>query len=137
MPYISQVAAGRRKLLKIFGNSYDTSDGTGSRDYIHVLDLANAHLKALKNLSKFKDFEIFNIGCGSGVTVLNLVNAFEKATKVSINYEFAPKRDGDLGAFWADSSRSNKLLNWKPEFDIDRMCIDTWRWQQNNLDGYK
>jgi UDP-glucose 4-epimerase len=136
MPYISQVAAGRRKILKIFRNNYETNDGTCSRDYIHVVDLANAHNKALKSLVKIKKFEILNIGSGSGVSVLDLVKAFESATGIPINFEFAPRREGALASFWADSSRANKLLNWKPLLTIDRMCIDAWRWQKNNLDGY-
>ena len=136
MPYIAQVAIGRRETLNIFGNDYDTSDGTGERDYIHVVDLANAHMKALHAQSIIKPFEILNIGCGLGVTVLELIKAFEKISGVSIKYQFASRRKGDLPKFWADTSHASNLIDWKPKFNIEKMCEDTWRWQKSNLNGY-
>jgi UDP-glucose 4-epimerase len=136
MPYISQVAVGKKKFLKIFGNDYETSDGTGLRDYIHVLDLANAHLKALERPRLIEDFEILNIGCGHGETVLGLIKKFERASGKLIDYEFAPRRSGDLPAFWANSTKANKLLDWKAKLTITQMCEDTWRWQSKNLNGY-
>jgi len=136
MPYIAQVAIGRRETLNIFGNDYDTSDGTGERDYIHVVDLANAHMKALHAQSIIKPFEILNSGCGLGVTVLELIKAFEKISGVSIKYQFASRRKGDLPKFWADTSHASNLIDWKPKFNIEKMCEDTWRWQKSNLNGY-
>tara|TARA_B100000780_G_scaffold188960_1_gene132877 strand:+ start:631 stop:1641 length:1011 start_codon:yes stop_codon:yes gene_type:complete len=137
MPYIAQVAVGQRNFLKIFGNTYKTKDGTGLRDYIHVVDLATAHIKALNMISKLNSFEILNIGRGQGITVLELVRAFEKASGVSIKYKFEDCRQGDLPSFWADSSRAEKLLDWKPQLEVDQMCKDTWRWHKNNPTGYK
>jgi UDP-glucose 4-epimerase len=136
MPYISQVAIGDRKFLKIFGNDYETSDGTGLRDYIHVHDLANAHLKALQRQSLLKDFEVINIGIGHGETVLGLIEKFEQASGKVINFKTAPRRAGDLPAFWSDSSKAKKLLDWEAERTITQMCEDSWRWQSNNLYGY-
>jgi UDP-glucose 4-epimerase len=131
MPYIAQVADGRRKHLNIFGNDYDTSDGTCARDYIHVVDLADAHIKALHFQPKLKSFEVLNIGNGEGITVLELLNSFQRATGVSIKYQVAPRRDGDLPAFWADTSLAFEKLGWRPQFTIDQMCKDTWHWQKN------
>ena len=136
MPYIAQVAVGRREFLNIFGNDYDTSDGTGERDYIHVVDLANAHIKALDAQSSIKSFEILNIGCGLGVTVLELIKSFEKISGVSIQYKFAPRRKGDLAKFRADTTYASNLIDWKPKFNIEKMCEDTWRWHKLNLSGY-
>jgi len=136
MPYIAQVAVGRRETLNIFGNDYDTSDGTGERDYIHVVDLANAHMKALHAQSIIKPFEILNIGCGLGITVLELIKAFEKISGVSIKYQFASRRKGDLPKFWADTTYASNLIDWNPKFGIEKMCQDTWRWQKSNLNGY-
>jgi UDP-glucose 4-epimerase len=136
MPFIAQVAAGRRKVLQIFGNDYETKDGTGLRDYIHVVDLADAHIKALHCQQKLDPFEVINVGSGSGFTVLELVKSFERVSGVSVNYKFSPRRDGDLSAVWADASLAFEKLAWKPQFTIDQMCEDTWRWHQNNPIGY-
>jgi UDP-glucose 4-epimerase len=137
MPYIAQVAVGRRDFLKIYGKDYQTIDGTASRDYIHIMDLANAHVKALVRSIDSKSLEIFNIGRGEGVTVLELVKAFEKVSGVTIKYKYEACRQGDLPTFWADSSCANKILNWQPSLDVVEMCKDTWRWQNNNLNGYE
>ena len=135
MPYIAQVADGRRDHLNIFGNDYDTSDGTGARDYIHVVDLALAHIGAL-NQSKLDKFEILNIGGGKSTTVLELIKSFEDTSGVSIKFKYLPYRDGDLAAFWANSSKSFKKMSWKPERNIKKICEDTWRWHKLNPTGY-
>ena len=135
MPYIAQVADGRREYLNIFGNDYDTADGTGARDYIHVVDLALAHTSAL-NQNKLDRFEVFNIGAGKSTTVLELVSKFEDITGVPIKFKYLPRRDGDLAAFWADSSKAFKRMSWKPERNIKKICEDTWRWHKNNPIGY-
>ena len=131
MPYIAQVADGRLNHLNIFGNDYDTSDGTGARDYIHVVDLADAHIKALHCQLKLDSFEVLNIGNGEGITVLELLSSFQRATGVSIKYKVSSRRDGDLPAFWADTSLAFEKLAWRPQFTIDQMCKDTWHWQKN------
>ena len=136
MPFISQVASGRREFVQIFGSDYETIDGTGSRDYVHVLDLANAHLKALQFCDRIQNFNILNIGNGNGTTVLELIKSFERVSGNKINYKFLPRRPGDLPAFWANCSSASTLLNWKPRFSIDEMCEDTWRWQNENVNGY-
>jgi UDP-glucose 4-epimerase len=137
MPFIAQVAIGRQDCLKVFGNEYQTKDGTGSRDYIHVMDLANAHLMAVQNQLKLNPFNIINIGCGESITVLELIEIFENVTGKSINYEFAPSRSGDISSSWADASQAFHLIGWKPKYTIKQMCEDTWRWQVNNPNGYK
>ena len=133
MPYIAQVADGRREHLNIFGNDYETADGTGARDYIHVVDLAHAHLKALQKQIKLNPFEVLNIGRGEGTSVLDLIKNFEQASGVSIKYEYATRREGDLPAFWADASLALKLLGWRSKLTVEQMCIDTWRWQNTKL----
>jgi len=135
MPFIAQVAAGRRKHLNIFGNDYETADGTGVRDYIHVVDLALAHTSAL-NKNELNNFEILNIGGGKGTTVLELVSKFEDISGVPINFKYLPRRKGDLAAFWADSSRAYLKMSWKPERNIKRICEDTLRWNKLNPTGY-
>ena len=135
MPYIAQVADGRREYLNIFGNDYDTSDGTGSRDYIHVVDLALAHIAAL-NQKKLNKFEILNIGGGKGTTVFELLKIFEEISGKLIKFKYFPRRDGDLAAFWADSSKAFEMMNWQPERDINMICEDTWRWHKLNPTGY-
>jgi UDP-glucose 4-epimerase len=137
MPFIAQVANGRRDHLNIFGSDYDTLDGTGARDYIHIVDLADAHIKALHCQPNLDTFEVLNIGNGEGINVLELVNSFQHATGVSIKYHLCPRRDGDLPAFWANASLAFERLAWKPQFTIDQMCKDTWHWQKNNTTGYK
>ena len=135
MPYIAQVADGRREHLNIFGNDYETADGTGARDYIHVVDLALAHIVAL-NQSKLDKFEILNIGGGKSTTVLELIKSFEETSGVTIKFKYSPRRDGDLAAFWADSSKAFEKMNWKPERNIKKICEDTWRWHKLNPSGY-
>ena len=135
MPYIAQVAAGRREHLNIFGNDYDTSDGTGARDYIHVVDLALAHTSAL-NQNKLNNFEILNIGGGKGTTVFELIKEFEETCGVSIKFKYLPRREGDLGAFWADSSKAFETMGWKAKRNIKNICEDTWGWHKHNSNGY-
>jgi len=136
MPYIAQVADGRREHLNIFGNNYDTSDGTGARDYIHVVDLALAHIVAL-NQNKLNKFDVLNIGGGKSTTVLEILKSFEDTSGVSIRFKYLPRRDGDLAVFWADTSKAFKKMNWQAEIDIKKICEDTWRWHKNNPIGYQ
>lgn len=137
MPYIAQVAVGRREHLTIFGNDYDTPDGTCRRDYIHVCDLANGHLKAVEYCVQHKGTSVFNLGTGVPYSVLDIVNAFEKVNGIKIKYEFGPRRAGDLPQFWADSEKAQKILGWKTTRTLEDMCRDTWRWQSNNANGYE
>ena len=136
MPYIAQVAVGRRDSLAIFGNDYPTEDGTGVRDYIHVVDLADGHLAALNVMTNKPGVHIYNLGAGVGYSVLQVVNAFSKACGKPVNYHFAPRRAGDLAAYWADSTRADKDLNWRVTRTLDDMAQDTWRWQSQNPQGY-
>ena len=136
MPYISQVAVGKLDYLGIFGNDYETKDGTGVRDYIHVVDLALGHIKALKKLETEKGVLIYNLGTGVGYSVLDMVKAFEKATNMEIKYEFKPRRVGDIAKCYADPSKAEKELGWKAERNLEQMCADTWKWQTNNPNGY-
>ena len=136
MPFISQVAVGRREFLSVFGDDYDTHDGTGLRDYIHVVDLAKAHVATVERQAGLESFEVLNIGSGSGATVLELVAAFERASGVQIARKFAPRRDGDLSAFWADPAYAAEWLGWQTSLSIDEMCRDTWHWQSNNPNGF-
>jgi UDP-glucose 4-epimerase len=135
MPFIAQVADGRREHLNIFGNDYDTIDGTGARDYIHVVDLALAHMSAL-NKNKLDRFEVLNIGGGNSTTVLELLKSFEEISGVKIKYKYLPRREGDLAAFWADTSKAFEKLSWQPERNIKNICEDTWRWHKFNPTGY-
>lgn len=136
MPYITQVAIGKLKELSIFGNDYPTPDGTGVRDYIHVVDLARGHLCALRKLSEIKGAEAYNLGTGKGYSVLELVHAFEKASGIHIPYRIVPRRPGDIAACYADPSRAAKELHWEAEKTLNEMCTDSWRWQKNNPNGY-
>ena len=136
MPYIAQVAVGKREKLSVFGNDYDTPDGTGVRDYIHVVDLARGHVAAVKRAQTVKGCEIYNLGTGVGVSVLELVHAFEKATGVKIPYVIAPRRPGDIAYSYADASKAWEVLGWKTEKTAEDACRDTWRWQSNNPNGY-
>ena len=129
MPFIAQVADGRLDHLDIFGNDYETTDGTGVRDYIHVVDLALAHTCAL-NQNILNKFEILNIGVGKGTTVLELIKSFEETSGVKIKLKYLPRRDGDLAAFWANSSKAFEKMNWQPERNIKKICEDTWRWHK-------
>ena len=138
MPYVSQVAVGKLPQLSVFGNDYDTVDGTGVRDYIHVVDLAKGHVAALQYLEHQTElgFEPINLGTGKGTSVLELVNAFIKTTGQPVPYSIAPRRPGDIASCYASSDKAKKLLGWQAEFDIERMCTDTWRWQSQNPNGY-
>ena len=135
MPFIAQVADGRRKYLNIFGNDYETADGTGARDYIHVVDLALAHISALKQ-NKLNKFEILNIGGGKGTTVFELLKKFEEISGLTIKFKYLPRREGDLATFWADSSKAFEKMDWQPERNIKQICEDTWRWHELNPTGY-
>jgi len=137
MPYITQVAVGKRDHLSIFGNDYPTPDGTGVRDYIHVVDLAKGHVAALAYALQHSGTEVFNLGTGHGVSVLELVNAFMKATGVNIPYEITARRPGDLAECWADPSKAERVLGWHAEKTVEDMCADSWRWQSQNPNGYE
>ncbi len=136
MPYIAQVAVGKREKLSVFGNDYPTPDGTGVRDYIHVVDLARGHLCAIRRARSVRGCEIFNLGTGRGVSVLELVRAFEAASGVKIPYEIAPRRPGDIAECYADASKAKAVLGWEAEKTVEDACRDTWRWQKNNPNGY-
>jgi UDP-glucose 4-epimerase len=135
MPVISQVAVGRLDELSVFGDDYPTGDGTGVRDYIHVVDLALGHLKALEKMRN-PGVETYNLGTGKGYSVLELVAAFEKASGKKIPYKIAPRRSGDIASCYADPSKANKDLNWSAKKGMNEMCADTWRWQQDNPEGF-
>lgn len=137
MPYVTQVAVGRRERLSIYGNDYDTVDGTGVRDYIHVVDLANAHLCALNNRLKENGCRAWNIGTGNGSSVLQVKNTFEQVNGVAIAFEFAPRRAGDVATSFADNTRAVAELGWKPQYSLEDMLQDSWKWQKQNPTGYK
>ena len=137
MPYITQVAVGKLKELGVFGNDYDTHDGTGVRDYIHVVDLANGHVKALKSIEEKCGLEIFNLGTGEGYSVLDVVKAFEEASGVKIPYVIKERRAGDIATCYSDPAKAEKVLGWKAQYGIVDMCRDSWNWQKNNPNGYK
>ena len=136
MPYITQVAVGRLKKLHIFGNDYPTPDGTGVRDYIHVVDLAEGHVKALKAIENKCGIAVYNLGTGRGYSVLEIVHAFEKASGVKIPYVIDPRRPGDLASYYSDPSKAEQELGWKAKYGIEEMCRDSWNWQKNNPEGY-
>lgn len=136
MPYIAQVAVGRREKLHVFGNDYNTPDGTGVRDYIHVVDLAKGHAKAIEYAANHEGTEIFNLGTGCGYSVLDVVHAFERASGVKIPYVIDPRRPGDLDLLCSDPQKANEVLGWKAEHTLDDMCRDMWNWQKNNPNGY-
>lgn len=139
MPYIAQVAVGKRECLSIFGNDYATQDGTGVRDYIHVVDLAIGHVKALEYLFNVRNQNLLtvNLGTGNGYSVLDLIKGFEKASGKKINYKFVPRRSGDIATCYADTSLAKELLGWSASFDVEEMCMDTWNWQTKNPNGYR
>lgn len=137
MPFVAQVAVGKREKLSVYGNDYNTPDGTGKRDYIHVEDLAAGHLAALKVLENQSDLLTLNLGTGKPNSVLEMIHAFEKASGKKINYEIVARRSGDLAEYYADPTLAEKILGWQAQLGIDRMCEDTWRWQMNNPNGYK
>ena len=136
MPYIAQVAVGRRDRLQVFGNDYPTPDGTGVRDYIHVVDLAEAHARALECATTRGGTLALNVGTGNGYSVLELIAAFEDASGRKVAFDIAPRRSGDVAALWADPARAVELLGWTASRGVAAMCEDTWRWQQQNPDGY-
>ena len=136
MPYISQVAVGRRERLSVFGNDYDTHDGTGVRDYIHVVDLAKGHVAAVKYVLANPGCDVFNLGTGTGYSVLDMVKSFESVNGVAVPYVITERRPGDLATCYADPAKSAEKLGWKAEKNLDDMCRDTWRWQKNNPMGY-
>ena len=131
MPFITQVASGQRKHLKIFGNDYPTRDGTGVRDYIHVVDLAKGHVAALQYAFSHTGTEVFNLGTGIGYSVLDIINAFERSTCVKVLYEFASRRSGDIAECWASTEKASRVLGWRAEKTVDDMCRDAWQWQKH------
>ncbi len=139
MPYVSQVAVGKLEKLSVFGDDYDTVDGTGVRDYIHVVDLAKGHVAALQYLQTQQQlgFEPINLGTGKGTSVLELVNAFINTTGQKVAYSIAPRRAGDIASCYASSDKAKQVLGWQAEFGIEKMCEDTWRWQSQNPQGYE
>ena len=136
MPYITQVAVGRREKLSVYGNDYPTHDGTGVRDYIHVVDLAKGHVAAVDYACKHKGCEVFNLGTGVGVSVLDMVNTFREVNQVELPYVIAPRRPGDIATCYADPTKSREVLGWTAEHDLADMCRDSWNWQKNNPMGY-
>lgn len=137
MPYITQVAVGKLKELGVFGNDYDTPDGTGVRDYIHVVDLAAGHVKALKKIEEKAGLCIYNLGTGVGYSVLDIVKNFEEATGVKIPYVIKPRRAGDIATCYSDAAKAKRELGWEAQYGIKEMCADSWRWQSNNPNGYE
>ena len=137
MPYLSKVAIGKLECLSVFGNDYDTPDGTGVRDYIHVVDLARGHVAAIDYMMANKGAEAFNLGTGCGYSVLDMVKAFERVNNVPVKYKIAPRRAGDLATVYSDPQKSRDVLGWSAEYNLEDMCRDTWAWQKKNPNGYK
>ena len=136
MPYITQVAVGKLEQLGVFGNDYDTPDGTCIRDYIHVVDLADGHVKSVAKLNENPGLKIYNLGTGTGSSVLDVINAFEAATGVKIPYVFKPRRAGDVPVNYCDASRAKEELGWTAKKNLTDMCRDSWKWQSSNPNGY-
>ena len=136
MPFIAQTAVGKRACLSVFGDDYDTSDGTGVRDYIHVVDLADGHVKALNQIDNVSKPLIVNLGTGNGYSVLEMIKAFEEASKKEVCYKISPRRAGDIATCYADPSYAKEVLGWEATRGVKEMCEDTWRWQSNNPNGY-
>lgn len=136
VPYIAQVAVGKRAALGVFGNDYDTPDGTGVRDYIHVVDLAIGHVKAIEKIKQNPGVEVYNLGTGNGYSVLQVVEAFGKACGHPIPYEIKPRREGDIATCYCDPQKAKEDLGWTAQYGVDEMCQDTWRWQSGNPNGY-
>ena len=136
MPYITQVAIGRREKLSVYGNDYDTHDGTGVRDYIHVVDLAKGHVAAVKYTAEHKGAEVFNLGTGTGYSVLDMVHTFREVNQVALPYQIVERRPGDIATCYADPAKSTALLDWKAEKNLSDMCRDSWNWQSKNPQGY-
>lgn len=137
LPFVAQVAIGRRECLSVFGDDYPTVDGTGVRDYIHVVDLAKGHVKAISKLTEKLGLSIYNLGTGNGYSVLQVVKAFEKASGRKVNYKIVPRRPGDIAECWADPSKAREELGWVAERGIEKMCEDAWRWQSQNPNGFE
>lgn len=137
MPYITQVAIGKLEQLSVYGNDYPTHDGTGVRDYIHVVDLAKGHVAAVDYCENHQGVEVFNLGTGVGYSVLDIVNAFSKVNNIEIPYKIVGRRDGDIAECYADASKAQEVLGWSAELSLDDMCRSSWKWQKNNPDGYK
>jgi UDP-glucose 4-epimerase len=136
VPYIAQVAVGRRESLAVFGNDYPTPDGTGVRDYLHVMDLVEGHLAAMEALEDRPGLNVWNLGTGRGYSVLEMVRAFDRVSGRRIAYHFAPRRGGDVASCWADPTKAREELGWQTQRDLDAMMADVWRWQQANPQGY-
>ena len=136
LPYVAQVAIGKLPCIGVFGNDYDTPDGTGVRDYIHVVDLAAGHVKAIAKLQENAGVSIYNLGTGNGYSVLQVIAAFEKACGHSLSYEIKPRRPGDIATCYCDPSKAERELGWKAQFGIEQMCADSWNWQSKNPNGY-
>lgn len=132
------MAIGRREKVNVFGSDYNTSDGTGVRDYIHIKDLAVGHVQSLLKINEasFKGWDVYNLGTGRGYSVLEVINAFSKASNKKISYEIVPRREGDIDASYADATKAKKELNWTATMDINDMCRDTWKWQSTNPNGF-
>src|SRR5699024_917666 len=137
MPYITQVASGKLNQLRVFGSDYPTHDGTGVRDYIHVVDLARGHVAACNYLMQHSGCEVFNLGTGTGYSVLDLVHTFQRVNDIQIPYAIVERRPGDVARCYADPSKAKELLGWQAEKTLDDMCRDSWRWQSNNPNGYR
>lgn len=136
LPYVAQVAAGKLEKVNVFGDDYDTPDGTGVRDYIHVVDLAKGHVSAIRGMEKLEGVNIFNLGTGIGYSVLDIIHAFSRAVGYEIPYVIAPRRPGDIATCYSDPSKAEKVLGWKAEKNLDDMCRDAWNWQTKNPEGY-
>lgn len=137
VPYIAQVAVGKREYIHVFGNDYDTPDGTGVRDYIHVVDLADGHLCALEKIKEHTGLVTYNLGTGQGYSVLDMIKAFEKACGKTLAYKIEARRPGDIDACYADPKKAREEIGFEAKYDLDRMCADTWRWQKNNPNGFR
>jgi len=137
MPFIAQTAVGKRDYLRVFGDDYDTHDGTGVRDYIHVMDLANGHVKAIDKIKSFDKVMTINLGTGKGYSVLDVLKAYERASGKTIPYKIVDRRDGDIAKNYADPTYAKEILGWEAKRDINQMCIDSWRWQSQNPNGYR
>lgn len=137
LPYVAKVAVGSLPFVSVYGDDYETHDGTGVRDYIHVVDLAKGHIKAIQKIEEISGIEAYNLGTGKGYSVLDIINSFSKACGKEISYRVAPRRAGDIDICYADSSKAKEELGWEAEYGIEKMCEDTWRWQKNNPNGYR
>ncbi|HEL1017008.1 TPA: UDP-glucose 4-epimerase GalE [Streptococcus equi subsp. zooepidemicus] len=137
LPYVSQVAVGKLDCVGVFGDDYETKDGTGVRDYIHVVDLARGHVAALAKLAEEPSLSIYNLGTGTGYSVLDIIEAFSQVVGKAIPYKILPRRQGDIAACYADATKAKKELNWTAEYGLERMCTDTWRWQSKHPNGYE